>query len=117
MLFLAGVEDSNAKRERFDFWNNVYGFDSKSPVKDIAITELVVDLRDDSTYVFTYYLLNVASQDSIATEQLARELTLNGEGGNDFFKIPRNTFSATEPMQMMILSRSYHTLNRVEPLT
>lgn len=47
---MAGVEDGSVKRERFDYWNDVYGFDM-TPIKDIAITEPVVDVIDAKAIV------------------------------------------------------------------
>jgi protein arginine N-methyltransferase 1 len=42
-LYLAAMEDGHYKRDRIDFWNNVYGFDY-SPIRDIAIREPIVDI-------------------------------------------------------------------------
>jgi protein arginine N-methyltransferase 1 len=43
VMYIGAVEDGDVKRDRIDFWNNVYGFDM-SPLKDIAIKEPVVDV-------------------------------------------------------------------------
>ena len=43
VMYLCGVEDAAVKRERIDFWDNVYGFDMR-PIKDIALKEPVVDV-------------------------------------------------------------------------
>ena len=43
VMYIAGLEDGDVKRDRIDFWKNVYGFDM-SPLKDIAIKEPVVDV-------------------------------------------------------------------------
>ncbi|GAX15725.1 type I protein arginine methyltransferase [Fistulifera solaris] len=50
VLFMAGVEDGSVKRERFDYWHDVYGFDM-TPIKEIAITEPVVDVIDPKAIV------------------------------------------------------------------
>lgn len=43
VMYVGAVEDGDVKRDRIDFWKNVYGFDM-SPLKDIAIKEPVVDV-------------------------------------------------------------------------
>jgi hypothetical protein len=50
VMYLAALEDGNVKRDRFDFWNDVYGFDM-SPIKDIAVLEPVVDVIDAKAIV------------------------------------------------------------------
>merc|ERR1740139_1895433 len=44
-LFLVAIEDADYKREKMDFWDNVYGFDM-SCVKRLAMQEPVVDVCD-----------------------------------------------------------------------
>lgn len=43
VMYVGAIEDGEAKRDRIDFWNNVYGFDM-TPLKAIAIKEPVVDV-------------------------------------------------------------------------
>jgi protein arginine N-methyltransferase 1 len=50
VLYVAAVEDGQVKRDRVDFWDNVYGFDM-TPIKDIALTEPVVDIVDSKSVV------------------------------------------------------------------
>jgi len=50
VMYIAGIEDGNVKRERFDFWDDVYGFDM-SVIKDIAIREPVVDVVEAKAIV------------------------------------------------------------------
>jgi len=50
VMYLTGVEDGNVKRDRFDFWDDVYGFDM-TPIKQIAISEPVVDVVDAKSLV------------------------------------------------------------------
>ncbi|GKY93027.1 putative protein arginine N-methyltransferase 1.2 [Mayamaea pseudoterrestris] len=45
VMYVAAIEDAHVKKERFDFWQDVYGFDM-SVIKDIAIKEPVVDIVD-----------------------------------------------------------------------
>lgn len=45
VLYICGVEDEHMKKERIDFWDNVYGFDM-SALGEVAITEPVVDVVD-----------------------------------------------------------------------
>lgn len=50
VLYLTAIEDANVRRERFDYWDDVYGFDM-SPIKEIAIKEPVVDIVDSKSIV------------------------------------------------------------------
>lgn len=50
VLYLTAIEDANVRRDRFDYWDDVYGFDM-SPIKEIAITEPVVDVVDSKSIV------------------------------------------------------------------
>jgi protein arginine N-methyltransferase 1 len=43
VMYICGVEDGEVKKDRMDFWGDVYGFDM-SPIKDIALREPVVDV-------------------------------------------------------------------------
>eukprot|EP00970_Alexandrium_tamarense_P019083 scaffold13594_cov198-Alexandrium_tamarense.AAC.18 len=45
VMYLCAVEDEQMKRERIDFWDNVYGFDM-SALKEVALKEPVVDVVD-----------------------------------------------------------------------
>jgi len=50
VMYLAAIEDGTVKRERFDFWNDVYGFDM-SPIRQVAIREPVVDVIEAKAVV------------------------------------------------------------------
>jgi type I protein arginine methyltransferase len=50
VMYVAAVEDGQVKRDRVDFWDNVYGFDM-TPIKNIALTEPVVDVVDSKAVV------------------------------------------------------------------
>jgi protein arginine N-methyltransferase 1 len=50
IMYLSAVEDGTVKRDRLDFWSNVYGFDM-SPIKKIALKEPVVDVVDAKAIV------------------------------------------------------------------
>ena len=50
VLYLCAAEDGHAKRERVDFWQDVYGFDFTT-LRDIAIKEPVVDIIDSKAIV------------------------------------------------------------------
>lgn len=50
VMYLSAVEDANVKRDRIDFWDDVYGFDM-TPLKEIAIKEPVVDVIDAKALV------------------------------------------------------------------
>eukprot|EP00527_Entomoneis_sp_CCMP2396_P005995 CAMPEP_0198139324 /NCGR_PEP_ID=MMETSP1443-20131203/2654_1 /TAXON_ID=186043 /ORGANISM="Entomoneis sp., Strain CCMP2396" /LENGTH=416 /DNA_ID=CAMNT_0043801429 /DNA_START=257 /DNA_END=1507 /DNA_ORIENTATION=- len=50
VMYLSAMEDENIRRERIDFWDDVYGFDM-SPIKEIALREPVVDVVDPKSLV------------------------------------------------------------------
>eukprot|EP00522_Entomoneis_paludosa_P010512 CAMPEP_0172449086 /NCGR_PEP_ID=MMETSP1065-20121228/7885_1 /TAXON_ID=265537 /ORGANISM="Amphiprora paludosa, Strain CCMP125" /LENGTH=432 /DNA_ID=CAMNT_0013200685 /DNA_START=70 /DNA_END=1368 /DNA_ORIENTATION=- len=50
VMYLSAMEDENVRRERIDFWDDVYGFDM-SPIKEIALREPVVDVVDPKALV------------------------------------------------------------------
>jgi protein arginine N-methyltransferase 1 len=50
VLYLAAMEDAQYKRDRIDFWDNVYGFDY-STIRDIAIREPIVDTIEGKSIV------------------------------------------------------------------
>lgn len=45
VMYVCAMEDGQVKRERIDFWEDVYGFDM-TPIREIAIKEPVVDVVD-----------------------------------------------------------------------
>ena len=49
-MYLTAIEDGNVRRDRFDYWDDVYGFDM-SPIKEIALREPVVDVVDAKSLV------------------------------------------------------------------
>jgi protein arginine N-methyltransferase 1 len=49
-MYLCAIEDGSVRRDRFDYWDDVYGFDM-TPIKDIAIKEPVVDVVDAKAIV------------------------------------------------------------------
>lgn len=68
VLYIAAIEDGQVKRERIDFWDDVYGFDM-TPLKEIAIKEPVVDVVDakalvtDAVPVLTLDILTCKKED------------------------------------------------------
>jgi type I protein arginine methyltransferase len=70
VLYIAAIEDGQVKRERIDFWDDVYGFDM-TPLKEIAIKEPVVDVVDskalvtDSVPVLTLDILTCTKEDLV----------------------------------------------------
>ena len=50
VMYLTAAEDNQVKSERFAFWEDVYGFDM-TPIKDIALSEPVVDVIDPKALV------------------------------------------------------------------
>ena len=50
IMYLCGAEDGQVKRDRINFWENIYGFDFTT-LRDIAIKEPVVDVVDSKAIV------------------------------------------------------------------
>lgn len=50
VMFLTAIEDGSVRRDRFDYWDDVYGFDM-TPIKEIALSEPVVDVVDGNALV------------------------------------------------------------------
>mmetsp|Transcript_989 Transcript_989/g.1235 ORF Transcript_989/g.1235 Transcript_989/m.1235 type:complete len:365 (+) Transcript_989:93-1187(+) len=50
IMYISALEDAAVKRDRIDFWNDVYGFDM-TPIKQIALCEPVVDVVDAKAIV------------------------------------------------------------------
>lgn len=55
-LHVCAIEDRDYKHEKYDFWNNVYGF-NMSCMREIAITEPLVDTVDPKLVVSTSALI------------------------------------------------------------
>ena len=49
-LYICAAEDGQAKRDRIDFWEDVYGFDM-TPLQEVALKEPVVDVMDPKAIV------------------------------------------------------------------
>jgi type I protein arginine methyltransferase len=59
VLYITAIEDAQIRRDRFDYWDDVYGFDM-SPIKEIALMEPVVDVVDSKAIVTdTVPILNI----------------------------------------------------------
>lgn len=50
VMYLCAAEDGQVKRDRFDFWKNIYGFDFTT-LRDIAIKEPIVDVVESKAIV------------------------------------------------------------------
>lgn len=50
VMYMCAIEDGQVKRDRIDFWGNVYGFDM-TPIQKIALKEPVVDVVDSKAVV------------------------------------------------------------------
>ncbi|KAJ5083701.1 hypothetical protein N7456_013128 [Penicillium angulare] len=67
-MYVAAIEDGEYKDDKIGFWDNVYGFDY-SPMKDIALTEPLVDtvemkaLVTDPCPIITFDLNTVTAAD------------------------------------------------------
>lgn len=83
-MYLTAIEDDRVKRDRIDFWNDVYGFDMTA-IKEIALREPVVDVVDgkavvtDSTPILELDILTCSKEDAT----FASDFKLNVQR-NDF---------------------------------
>ena len=50
VLYICGIEDSEYKNQKINFWDNVYGFNMQA-MKDNAISEPLVDVVDGKNIV------------------------------------------------------------------
>ena len=50
VMYMCAIEDGQVKKDRIDFWSNVYGFDM-TPIQKIALKEPVVDVVDAKAVV------------------------------------------------------------------
>lgn len=70
-MYLTAIEDANVRRDRFDYWNDVYGFDM-TPLKKIALKEPVVDVVDakslvtDCVPILNLDILTCTNKDSVS---------------------------------------------------
>lgn len=51
VLYICAIEDEQMKKERIDFWTDVYGFDM-SALRQVALKEPVVDVRFCHFFMF-----------------------------------------------------------------
>jgi hypothetical protein len=69
-LHICAIEDREYKEDKVNWWNNVYGFDM-SCIRDVAITEPLVDLIDPKQIVTNSSLLKDIDLLTIKEEDLA----------------------------------------------
>jgi len=68
VMYISAMEDGLVKRERIDFWTNVYGF-NMTPLKRIALKEPIVDIVEgkalvtDAVPILNLDLLKCTKQD------------------------------------------------------
>lgn len=84
VLFLAAIEDAAYKAEKIDFWDNVYGFNMKR-IKDIAITEPIVDMVESRAVVSNAVPILVLDVRSCRKEDLTFQSRFS-------LKVARNDF-------------------------
>jgi protein arginine N-methyltransferase 1 len=53
-LYLAGIEDSQYRSEKYDFWDNVYGFQMSS-VQRVALNEPLIDAAESKQIMTSSY--------------------------------------------------------------
>jgi len=83
-MYIAGIEDSEYKQEKIEFWNNVYGFDM-SCIKNIAIREPLVDTVEASAVMSSSYKFNSIDLNKVKVEDLTFTKPFSCKGiRNDF---------------------------------
>jgi len=83
-MYIAGIEDSEYKQDKIEFWNNVYGF-NMSCIKHIAIREPLVDTVEAGAQMTSAHKFMTIDLNSVTVADLAfsRPFTLRGTR-NDF---------------------------------
>eukprot|EP00741_Cyanophora_paradoxa_P000462 tig00000405_g450.t1 len=69
-LYVAAIEDGDYKKEKIDFWENVYGFDM-SCIKEIAMMEPLVDTVDHEAVVSSACPIKTIDVMTVKKEELA----------------------------------------------
>lgn len=69
-LHICAIEDRDYKAEKYDHWKNVYGFDM-SCIRDVAITEPLVDVVDPKLVVSTSALVKEIDLREMCVEDLS----------------------------------------------
>lgn len=69
-LFVCAIEDRQYKEDKIHWWDNVYGFDM-SAIREIAITEPLVDVVDNAQVVTNNYCLIDVDLYTVKVEDLA----------------------------------------------
>mmetsp|Transcript_31569 Transcript_31569/g.32142 ORF Transcript_31569/g.32142 Transcript_31569/m.32142 type:complete len:399 (+) Transcript_31569:117-1313(+) len=111
VLYLAAIEDSDYKKEKIDYWDNVYGFNMKV-IKDIAIAEPLVDCVDskcvlsDSVPILRLDLLTCRKEDLSFTANFTLRMQRNDycDGFVAYFET-----AFTQIHKPLILSTSPHS--------
>lgn len=69
-MHICAIEDGDYKDEKINFWENVYGFDM-SCIKDIALSEPLVDTVEEKAVVSTTSRLITLDLKTVSVEDLA----------------------------------------------
>ncbi|XP_065843583.1 protein arginine N-methyltransferase 1-like [Oscarella lobularis] len=69
-LFIAAIEDRSYKDEKINWWDTVYGFDM-SPIRNVALTEPLVDVVDGRQVCSTANLLKEFNINTVKVEDLS----------------------------------------------
>jgi protein arginine N-methyltransferase 1 len=71
-LHICAIEDRDYKEDKVNWWNNVYGF-NMSCIKDVALTEPLVDIVDPKQIVSNSWLLREIDLTKMKVEDLKFE--------------------------------------------
>lgn len=69
-LHICAIEDRDYKQDKIDWWNNVYGFDMSS-IRNVAITEPLVDVVDNKQVLTNSALIKEIDIKTMKEEDLA----------------------------------------------
>jgi len=81
-IHLAFIEDADYKRQKLDFWDNVYGF-NMSCIKSVAYKEPLVDVVESKTIVSKSACVYTLDLYTIKVEELEFESNFNIEFDKD----------------------------------
>lgn len=73
-LFLTAIEDRAYKNRKINFWDDVYGF-KMSCIKELAISEPLVDHVDPKQIVTGHYMLKEVNLQKVTKEDLTFEVS------------------------------------------
>ncbi|KAJ1903940.1 Nuclear SAM-dependent mono-and asymmetric methyltransferase, partial [Tieghemiomyces parasiticus] len=69
-MHIAAIEDAEYRREKIDFWDDVYGFDMRA-IKEVALKEPLVDTVDPQAVNTTDCIFKTIDIKTVTKEELS----------------------------------------------